>query len=52
MNRRRRADHGFSLIEVLIALTLSSVIGGVIVAALITSMTRGSLDNRSGQGLR
>ena len=39
MKRRNTADRGFSLIEVLIALTLSSVIVGVIVAALVTSMT-------------
>ena len=36
--RRRDTDCGFTLIELIIALTLSLLIGGVVVAALITSL--------------
>ena len=35
---RPHADRGFTLIELIIALTLSLLIGGVVVAALITSL--------------
>lgn len=36
--RRSDGDHGFTLIELVIAITLSLLIGGVVVAALITSL--------------
>ncbi len=38
----RRGDRGFTLVEVLIALLLSGMIGGVVVAALITSLNAAS----------
>ena len=36
--RHSDSDHGFTLIELIIAMTLSLMIGGVVVAALITSL--------------
>ncbi len=38
----RRVDAGFTLVELLIALVLSTIIGGVIVAAMITSLNASS----------
>ncbi len=34
----RRGDHGFTLVELMIAIVLSLMIGGVVVAALLTSL--------------
>jgi prepilin-type N-terminal cleavage/methylation domain-containing protein len=36
--RTRRADAGFTLVELLVVMTLLSVIGGVVVSSLVTSM--------------
>ena len=35
---RRRRDHGFTLVELIIAIVLSAMIGGVVVMALVTSL--------------